>query len=131
MNRIAMYFLSRQFVIFVFIGGFNTLSGTVFAYLYSLWFNVNQAFVFGYLSSLTIAYILNTTINFKEKINLKKFVKFMISYIPNFMIQNLVVYIVFNCMGYAKLTAYLIAAVLGIPITFVCVKGFAFGIPKK
>ncbi|WP_270566981.1 GtrA family protein, partial [Clostridium beijerinckii] len=62
----------------------------------------------------------------KEKLQLNKFIKFAISYIPNFIIQNIVVIIVFNLMGLNKLIAYLLAAIIGVPITFILMKFFAF-----
>lgn len=119
-------FLSKQFIIFVIIGIINTFNGTVFSYIYSSFFNENIAFIFGYISGLIISYILNSFITFKEKFAFKKFIKFAISYIPNFIIQYIVVLIVFNLMGLNKLIAYLLAAIIGVPVTFVLMKFFAF-----
>ena len=80
----------------------------------------------GYISGLIIAYILNSFITFKERLSFKKFSKFAVSYIPNFIIQNVVVILIFNVLGLHKLLAYTLAAVIGIPITFVLLKFFAF-----
>lgn len=126
-NTLVDALLSKHFVKFILIGGFNTLSGTVFSYAYSLIFSVNIAFIFGYITSLLIAYILNSVWNFKKSMSGKGMVKFCISYIPNFIIQNIVVIIVYNFWGINKLVAYLLAAIIGIPITFMMVKVFAFG----
>ncbi|KAI3349475.1 GtrA family protein, partial [Clostridium botulinum] len=63
---------------------------------------------------------------FRENLDLNKFIKFSISYIPNFIIQNIVVLIVFNVMGLHKLIAYVLAAIIGVPVTFVLMKFFAF-----
>lgn len=119
-------FLSREFMLFILIGCINTFNGIFFSWLYSLLLHPNLAFVIGYITSLTIAYILNSKINFKQALSLNKYIKFCISYIPNFIIQNAIVFLVYNILGIHKLIAYAMAAIIGIPITFICVKLFAF-----
>ncbi len=128
MKKIKETFMNREFIIFLIIGCINTFNGTVISYLYSLIIpDVNVSFVCGYLTSLFIAYLLNTIFNFKEKLNLTKMIKFMISYIPNFIIQNAVVFLLYNVLSVHELISFAVAAVVGIPITFVLVKLFAFG----
>lgn len=119
-------FFSVQFITFVIIGIINTFTGTVFSYIYSSFFNENVAFVFGYITGLIVSYILNSYFTFKEGLDLKKFIKFAVSNIPNFIIQNIVVIIVFNIMGIHKLIAFGLAAIIGVPVTFILVKFFAF-----
>ncbi len=129
--RFIRFFLNREFVLFIIIGGINTLSGVFFSYIYSLGMTVNLAFMAGYLTGLLISYLLNSLVNFKTRLSLTKFFKFAISYVPNFIIQNIIVFIVYNTMKADKLIAYVLAAVLGIPITFFCVKIFAFKNKEK
>lgn len=119
-------FYTKEFVTFLIIGVINTFNGTVFSYIYSSFLNENIAFIVGYISGLIISYLLNSLITFKEKLQLNKFIKFALSYLPNFIIQNVVVIIVFNLMGLNKLIAYLLAAIIGVPITFILMKFFAF-----
>ena len=119
-------FFSKEFIVFVIIGVINTFNGLIFSYIYSSFLNENIAFIFGYISGLIISYILNSYITFKERLDFNKFVKFTISYIPNFIIQNIIVLIVFNIMGVYKLIAYGLAAIIGVPITFIFMKFFAF-----
>lgn len=125
-NKFKNIFFSKEFIIFVIIGVINTFNGVIFSYIYSNFFNENIAFVCGYISGLIISYILNSYVTFKEKLDFNKFVKFTISYIPNFIIQNIIVLIVFNIMGIYKLIAYGLAAIIGVPITFIFMKFFAF-----
>lgn len=126
-SKLKHTFLSLQFIMFLIIGIINTINGIGFAYLYSLIIkNVNIAFIVGYLTSLTIAYILNSLLTFKEKLNLKKFIKFCISYIPNFLIQNVFVILFYNILNWEKLLVYCLAAIIGIPVTFLLLKIFAF-----
>ena len=125
-NQNKVSFFSKEFMLFLIIGCINTFNGIFFSWLFSLFTNPNIAFAFGYVTSLTIAYILNSKINFKKSLCFSKYIKFCISYIPNFIIQNAVVFIFYNILGVYKLAAFALAAILGIPITFICVKLFAF-----
>ena len=118
-------FYSKQFIIFVLIGIVNTFNGTVFSYIYSSFLSANIAFLPGYISGLLISYILNSFITFKEKLSFQKLIKFTVSSMPNFIIQYMVV-IICNMMGFNKLFAYMLAAIIGVPITFLLLKFFAF-----
>jgi len=118
-------FYSKQFIIFVLIGIVNTFNGTVFSYIYSSFLSANVAFLPGYISGLLISYILNSFITFKEKLSFQKLIKFTVSSMPNFIIQYMVV-IICNMMGFNKLFAYMLAAIIGVPITFLLLKFFAF-----
>jgi putative flippase GtrA len=118
-------FFSKQFIIFVLIGIVNTFNGTIFSYIYSNFLSANVAFLPGYISGLLISYILNSFITFKEELSFQKLIKFTVSSIPNFIIQYIVV-IICNIMGLNKLFAYMLAAIIGIPVTFLLLKFFAF-----
>ena len=119
-------FLNKEFILFLIIGVINTLNGTLFSVLFSNIFNANIAFVCGYLCGLLIAYLLNSFFTFHETLSLQKGLRFAVSYIPNFIIQNVFVFFIYNLMHYDKLFAYLIAAIIGIPVTFLLLKVFAF-----
>lgn len=125
-EKIKSTFINKEFILFIIIGVINTFNGVIFSFVYSGLFNENLAFVLGYFSGLVVSYILNSYITFKEKLSCTKFLKFAISYIPNFIIQNIVVIIAFNILGLHKLIAYCLAAIIGIPVTFLFLKFFAF-----
>lgn len=125
-NKIKSIFINKEFILFIIIGIINTFNGVVFSFIYSSLLNENLAFILGYISGLIVSYILNSYITFKEKLSFTKFIKFGISYIPNFIIQNIVVIITLNILGLHKLIAYCLAAVIGIPVTFLLLKFFAF-----
>ncbi|AQM60728.1 GtrA family protein [Clostridium baratii] len=125
-DKILKIFLSKEFILFVIIGVINTFNGVVFSMIYSKFLDANLAFIVGYISGLFISYLLNSYITFRERLEFSKFIKFAISYIPNFIIQNIVVLIVFNIMGLNKLIAYILAAIIGVPVTFILMKFFAF-----
>ena len=86
----------------------------------------NLAFIMGYISALFVAYTLNSLLVFKAKLHFAKIFKFAISYIPNFIIQNIVVFIIYNIMGLGAIVAYITAAIIGMPITFLILKIFTF-----
>lgn len=131
MKKLINTFFARDFLVFLIVGCINTLNGVLFSYLYSLFLDANLSFVVGYITSLVISYLLNSFFTFKEKLNFKMFIKTCISYIPNFIIQNVVVLVVYNIMGLHKLIAYVLAAAIGMPITFLLMKFFAFGKKTK
>lgn len=127
-EKIRHHFFTREFLLFLLVGCINTFNGTFLSWLYSFVIpNSNIAFNCGYISSNFIAYWLNCIIIFHAAMHLSGYVKFAISYIPNYVIQNLIVVIFYNMLGFPDIVSYLIAAVLGIPVTFLAVKIFAFG----
>ena len=93
---------------------------------YSMLLGANAAFAAGYITSLLVSYLLNSTLVFKEKLETLKCVKFCISYIPNFIVQNLCVMLFYNLLHFPKLITYALAAVIGVPLTFLFIKIFAF-----
>lgn len=115
-----------EFILFVIIGLINTLNTVWISAVAELVIPPNVAFIIGYIASLVIGYILNSKVNFKKKLSFVRLFKFAISYIPNFIIQNVIVFLTYNVLHIPSIISYAIAAILGIPITFLCVKLFAF-----
>jgi len=132
-KKVKHTFFDPKFIRFIFVGCLNTFCGILFAYLYSLVIeNPKLAYVFGYVTSLAVSYLLNSFITFKDKkLTFVKFIKFCISYIPNFLIQLACVYIFIDVLKLAKLVAYIIAAIIGIPITYVVLSIFPFKKTKQ
>ena len=125
-KKIKSTFLYKTFILFVLIGFVNTFNGIMFSYLYSKLLNENLSFVLGYISGIIISYSLNSLITFRERLSLVKFVRFIISYFPNFIIQNVIVFLIFNVLNFDKLIAYTLAAIIGTPVTFILLKFYAF-----
>lgn len=120
-------FMSREFLSFLIIGGINTLSNVIFSTLYSLFIhNTTVAFFPGYITSNVVSYILNSKLTFKEELGFVRFIKFFVSYIPNFLIQTVIVYLFDKFVHGPSVVAYALAAVIGVPVTFVFMKVFAF-----
>ena len=128
---IKEHFLKKDFFKFLVIGVINTLGGTVYAAGFSLVLQENLAFNLGYITALVIAYFLNTFFVFREKPDRAKFVKFLLSYVPNYSIQNAVVFVFYNWAGLNYYLVLAIAAAVGLPVTFLLLKLFAFRKNKK
>lgn len=126
MDKIKKLFFDVQFFKFLIIGGVNTLSGTVFSFIFMLFLQVNIAFIVAYALSLTLAYFLNTFFVFMHKPNFRKYLRFCLSYVPNFIINNSVVFIAYNILGLHRYIAIVCAAGIGMPVTYLCTKSFAF-----
>lgn len=125
-KKLKNIFFTKEFFTFLIVGGINTINGIVFSYVYSLFLGVNVSFVLGYVTAMTISYLLNSTLVFKEDMGIVKYIKFCISYIPNFIIQNIFVLIFYNMLQRNKLIVFALAAIVGVPVTFIIMKFFAF-----
>ncbi len=120
------FFINKDFVLFVFCGGIGTLTNFMCSLIISTYINPILSYVCGYTFSLFVSYYCNIKLIFKRKINIKDFIKFIISYIPNFVILFSFVYVFIDILKINKILIYASAALLGIPITFIFVKIFAF-----
>lgn len=125
-KKMKRYLLSLEFIRFLVIGCINAFNGVLFAYLFSLGLPPQIAFVCGYMVSLTISYVLNSFFTFRQRLSFGKMLKFFVSYIPNFFIQNVVVYVVCGLLELPAITGYILAAAIGIPVTFLLLKIFTF-----
>ena len=125
--ELRRHFWSRSFLIFLLIGGINTFDCTALA-SFLIWSGIdsNLAFNIGYIASNIIAYWLNSMFLFPEPLRLARYGRFFLSYIPNYLIQNIIVFIVYNLLGLPAVVSFLLAAVIGLPVTFLLVKLFAF-----
>lgn len=130
--KFKQLFFTKQFICFVAVGCINTFNGMLFPFLFSYIMNANIAYAVSYIPSLAISYFLNSIITFSDRnFSFVKYVKFCISYVPNFIIQNISFFLVYNLAGLPKIAAILLASVIGIPLTFLIMKFFAFGKDKK
>lgn len=125
-SKIKMFF-SREFLAFLVVGIINTVSNVIFSTIYSLFIpSTTLAFFPGYITSNIVSYLLNSYLTFKEKLGFVKFIKFFISYIPNFIIQTVIVYLFDKFIHGPSVIAYALAAIVGVPVTFVFMKLFTF-----
>ena len=120
-------FLTKQFIVFLIIGGINTINGMLVPLLLSVFLQMNLAYVISYIPNLAISYVLNSIFTFHDKnLSFKSLLKFYISYLPNFIIQNVVFALVYNLIGLPKIYAVVAASAIGLPVTFIILKYFTF-----
>ena len=121
-------FLSRGFIEFCLLGLVNTFNDSLFSWLFSLLVGRgNLAAALGYSVALSIAYMLTCKVIFKNRPGLKSYFRFIVSYIPNFIIFFLVTFITINTWHLPQFWATALAAMAGGPITYVIIKIYAFG----
>jgi putative flippase GtrA len=125
-EKVKNTYFTTDFLLFIFCGGMGTLTNFVFSLIISTRLNPSVSYVLGYGISLFTAYSLNAKLIFRHKITLVEFIKFIVSYIPNFLILFTFVLIFLNLLHWNKVIVYALAGLLGLPVTFLLVKIFAF-----
>lgn len=128
MRELKEHFLSREFILFLAIGCVNTFDCSLLSTLLAPFLgDINLAFNVGYMLSNVIAYLLSACFVFPTPLSWLGWVRFFLSYVPNYLVQNVLVVALYNLMGIPPVRSFIISAVLGIPATFILVKFFAFG----
>ena len=124
-------FVSKKFIGYCLIGIINTFNTAFFSWLMHFKVQENVAAYIGYFISLTVNYILNSIIVFKNRLALKRYFRFLLSYVPNFFIYTLVSLLTINVLQINQFWATVLATAAGAPVTFVIIKLFAFGNKAK
>ena len=138
--RAVRPFLTVQFIIFMMMGIINTAVSVCTATLLDILHrqllapdniirlmaeNSRSNFIFGYIVSIVTSFFLNCKFTFRQKPTWEKFIKFPVSYIPNFIFQYIIVFI-FTSLQWNSTVAYICAAVIGTPLTFAAMKLMVF-----
>ena len=127
LRKVKETFFSKRFLKFCLAGIINTFNAAFFSWLVHFFLQDNFAAVVGYIISLTINFSLNCKFIFKRRMNLRSYFRFLLSYIPNFLIYFLVTFITINTLGLEQFWGTVLAAMAGGPITFLIIKFYAFG----
>ena len=125
--KLKRTFISKKFLEFCVFGLLNTITHGVFSKLFSHVMQANAAYVVGFFFSNFIAYFLNGYFIFKKSPTLKRYTKFIVSYIPCLIVGFLVTFITINTLKLPQFTATVLAAMMGGPLTFVIMKVYTFG----
>lgn len=120
-------FVNEYFIKFCILGVFNTIGHGILSGVFSLVLQRNAAFAVGFFCSNVIAFLLNSYVIFKRPPTLRRYIRFLIAYIPYFTIGFLVTFITMNTLQLSQFTATVLAAVSGGPITFIVMRVYAFG----
>ena len=124
-------FLSKKFIGYCLIGIINTFNTAFFSWLAHFKVQENIAAYIGYFTSLTINYFLNSTLVFKNRLSIRRYFRFLLSYVLNFIIYTFVSLLTINVMQINQFWATVIATAAGAPITFIIIMIFAFGNKDK
>jgi putative flippase GtrA/phosphoserine phosphatase len=130
-EKIKRTYFTREFILFVFCGGMGTLVNFISSLIISIALNPSVSYVLGYGISLFVAYSLNAKLIFHHKISRIGFIKFIISYIPNFLMLFGFVLVFLNLMHWNKVIVYALAGLLGLPVTFLLVKIMVFSKERR
>ena len=141
MVRVIRPFMTVQFVIFMLLGIVNTAVSVGTATLLDILHNaflapdnplrlIAEHSRSNFIVSIITSFFLNCHFTFHQRPTLKKFLKFPISYIPNFIFQYLMVFI-FTALNLNSTLAYICAAILGTPLTFAAMKLMVFSRRKS
>lgn len=126
-SKLKRTFLSPSFFRFLIVGVANTLATTVFSTLYNRLIPAAvPAFALGYISTLILSFLLNCGFTFKKCPSFGRFSKYVLSYIPNFLVQCASVWLLCDICGLPQVLSYAVAAIIGVPLTFILMKIFAF-----
>jgi len=126
-SRIKHTFINPSFFRFLLVGVLNTAATTVFSVLYNRLIPAAvPAFALGYVSTLVLSFFLNCYFTFKKPPAFGRFIKFALSYIPNFLVQCASVWLLCDICHLPEIFSYAAAAIIGVPLTFILMKIFAF-----
>ena len=129
-KTLVSYFFSRHFLMSVVIGSFNTLNTAIISHILAKVLYDYPSSYLAFVISLSIGYVLNAKINFKHKIMLSEYLKFMSIYIPHFIIFATISTIALSMWNFPPFWATVTASVAGSPITYLVMRFFAFGHKK-
>lgn len=120
-------FFDPTFFRFAVCGCINTVVCVLLSYLLSFIIpNIEAAHLLGYFLSISLSYFINSAFSFKKELSFMRYLKFIPSYIPNYLVQLLVVFVTCDLLQLPKLLGLILAAAIGAPVTFLCMKFFAF-----
>ena len=121
--------LSNKFIMFCLFGIINTFNTALFSFLAGLFIQDNLSAIIGYLVSLQGAYYLSCKYIFRTNFSFRKYSRFIISYIPSFIVYVLIHAGALAALELSQFWASFVAVILSGPLTFIIVKLYAFGKP--
>ncbi|MEH6890247.1 GtrA family protein [Bacillus sp. JJ864] len=81
-------------------------------------FHVLTAHSIAFIVSMIGSFFMNTYFTYRTKVTLKKFFQFPLTYIVNFIITTISIYVLVDVLNLNQDIAPLIASVIAIPFTF-------------
>lgn len=125
-QRLKRTFIAREFLSFGVLGIINTVTCIALSYVFSLVFPIQAAFTLGYGLSLITGYLLNSKITFRRRPKLSGLLKYCVSYIPSYLMQQIVIFITFNILCLPEIISLILSSILVVPTTFIILKLYTF-----
>lgn len=138
-KKIVRVFIEPRFFRFAICGCINTVTCVIFSFIASelipkfelkvmtfVLSNILVSHLTGYYLSISLSYFLNSLFSFRKKLSVGRYFKFIASYIPNYIVQMIVVFLTVDLLGLPRIAGLILAAAIGAPVTFLCMKFFAF-----
>lgn len=119
-------FLSISFLEYCAIGCVNTFNLALFSSIAGLVMQENIAAIVGYILANILGFVLDCLIIFKKKPTIRRYGRFAVSYIPNFVIYITGSVFTLNLLQLPQFWGTVLAAMIGGPITFIIVKLYTF-----
>lgn len=126
---LILYFLHQEIIRFLIAGGINTIIGGILIpsliLLYNFESDLARTFIpliGGYLIWFPFAYLIQVHFVFKTEFDIKRFFIYPTTQIPNYLINQSLLYIFRNMLGIDELIALVVAAIFAAPIMFVLVR---------
>ncbi len=117
--------MKKQYHINFVLSGILKVINTVWiSYFLSCFLQCNIAFAAGSMISLLVDYMLKEGLYHEKKTAFIESVIYLIPYIPDFLIQNCTVLLLYNVGGGNRFTSYLLAAVIEMPAVFILGKAY-------
>ena len=126
--KLKRTFLSKKFLYYSVIGTIATLNVAILSTIFSAIIGGTGtiASALGYIGANIISYLMNSFFTFHKKITFAGYLRFALTYVPNYIIYQLVSIITLNAFDWPPFYATVIAALAGVPLTFIIMKVFTF-----
>ena len=113
-------FTSSAFLRFLAVGSVSAAIGVGFASVAAIFIQSPQlAFITGFSLSLIPSFFLNSIFTFRDrKYSVLKFLRFVVSYIPNFLVQFFFVHVFTEMFDWNPIVVFSVSTAIGVPITF-------------
>ena len=125
-DLLMRHFFYRDFIFFLICGTVSALLCLACMVFFSFFLSDFIAYICGYFCSVCFNYLLNCKLIFKQKAEIKNFLKFILSYIPNFMIQMFLLVFLTGYFAIPFWSLCCLTIILATAITWLFVKLFAF-----
>ncbi|GAA0435210.1 GtrA family protein [Lentibacillus halophilus] len=119
-SRLIHLIQTRAFIRFVIVGCINTLT---YYTLYVLFMSLGGLYIINHSAAFVISMVgsfyWNCYFTYRTKPTLAKFFQFPLTYVVNYSVSTLSLYVLIDLLQFSEFLSPLIAAIIPIPFTFI------------